>query len=188
MGDSELGMKNIDKFHWPVDERVNMSRGGRYRQASAICEEGHQYTRSMSWMEETYVPNKCPECGANVLTGCRGCDLRIPGELVGGNLLFTSPPNTLPYFCEDCGAMYPWAGKEQKIYELKNRLRLEGLEEADFKEISEQLEKLKRDDLSSEDEKRVWAKVKEKAGAVLSNEGIMDLMLSIAGKVLKDQY
>lgn len=155
--------------------------------ASAICERGDQITRSMGWRQSSYIPEKCIECGAEVLTGCKKCGVRIPGEITGGDIFFSAPPNWLPYFCESCGSMYPWATKRERIYELENRLRNEAIDEVDYKAISDQLQKLLNDDLSSEEEKKIWERVKSKAGVFFFSENVKDIATSLMTKVLRDQ-
>jgi hypothetical protein len=141
----------------------------------------------MGWRQSSYVPEKCIECGAEVLTGCKKCGVRIPGETTGGDIFFSAPPNWLPYFCESCGSMYPWATKRQRIFELENRLRLEGVEEADYATITEQLEKLLDENLSPEGERKIWEKIKIKAGAFFFSENVKDIATSLMTKVLRDQ-
>lgn len=172
---------------WPKDEVQSFHRGGKYRKASAICERGHQIDRSLSPMNITVVPDMCSECGGKVLTACELCEVRIPGAVSGGDIFWEFIPSDLPYFCDNCGSMYPWATKRERIYELENRLRNEAIDEVDYKAISDQLQKLLNDDLSSEEEKKIWERVKSKAGVFFFSENVKDIATSLMTKVLRDQ-
>ena len=83
--------------------------------------------------------------------------------------------------------MYPWATKRERIYELQNQLRFGNIDEVDFRSISEQLEKLLNDGLSEEDERKIWERVKEKAGAFFFSENVKDIATSLMTKILRDQ-
>lgn len=178
---------NLQSLKWPKDEAESYARGGRYHKASAICERGHQIDRSLSPRSTMHVPDRCTDCGALILISCEKCTVRIPGTLYGGDIMFEMSPNELPFFCDNCGFMYPWATKKQKIYELENRLRLEEIDEADYEAIKVQLEKLLNPDISQEEEKNAWEKIKSKAGATLKSENVREIVLSLINKVVRDQ-
>jgi hypothetical protein len=179
---------NVNEMKWPPGEDQKYYRGHRYTAASAICERGHELSRSIDPdHEELWIPPWCSECGARVLIACKKCHMRIPGKLYGGNIGWGGIPTPLPYFCENCGSMYPWATKKQQISEYENRLRLELVDDADYRAITEQLEKLLNEDLTPEDEKRIWERIKKKAGEFFFSENVKDIATSLMTKVLRDQ-
>ena len=68
------------------------------------------------------VGERCPTCGANVLTGCPKCRTRIRGYYhVPGVTSFTGD-YTPPRFCDSCGAPFPWLDRQGRIFELENML------------------------------------------------------------------
>lgn len=99
-----------------------MQQRGTYRQGAAICRRGHVETYYLNPSRPARaIAENCPTCGARVLTACPHCDLRIRGDLhVPGVIGFS--PDTRPSFCDGCGSAFPWATREERIYELENLL------------------------------------------------------------------
>ena len=93
------------------------------------------------------------------------------------------PPNAPPGFCDNCAQIFSWASKEQKVFELENRIFQSITNESDRESIHSQLEKLITHDISESEEKRIWEKIKTKAGDVLHNESVKEAIYAIASKI-----
>ena len=71
-----------------------------------------------------------------------------------------------PSFCDGCGAAYPWATREERIYELENLLDEQDIDDADRVVVSDNLRRLREEEALSEKEERVlWERVKRAAVA-----------------------
>lgn len=85
---------------------------------------------------------KCTQCGAGVVTGCPNCGLRVRGEYYAAGVIGFSSNYELPGFCDECGSAFPWATREQRIYELENILDQQEMAEHDRLFIAERLREL----------------------------------------------
>jgi hypothetical protein len=123
-----------------------------YRPA-AICKRGHTQTQDLTLGE---VGERCPTCGAKVLTGCPKCRTRIRGYYhVPGVTSFTGD-YTPPRFCDSCGAPFPWLDRQGRIFELENMLDDEDLDDASELAVREQLRALADPDLDEGEERKRW--------------------------------
>lgn len=68
-----------------------------------------------------------------------------------------------PEFCRECGSPFPWVDRAGRIRHLENLLDDEDLDEATELAVREQLEALANPDLSDEEQRKRWQKVKEAA-------------------------
>lgn len=103
------------------------------------------------------VAQNCPKCGATVLTACLNCDLRIRGDYFVPGVIAVSTASR-PSFCDGRGSAFPWATREERIFELENLIDEEDIEEADRVVIQDQLRRLTDAELSDRDERQAWSR------------------------------
>lgn len=156
---------------------------GQY-QPAAVCRRGHAYSDNIT---RTQGAEKCSTCGAKILTACPGCDDIIRGEYYVEGISAIGFRYTPPEFCHSCGKPYPWASRQARIWELRNLLDEEDLDEADRLTVSEQLDALLDPDLSEEEQAERWARVKKIApGFMKSGQKIMESVMTAAIKAQLD--
>ncbi|CAN2170027.1 Protein of unknown function DUF2321 [Candidatus Nanopelagicaceae bacterium] len=177
---------DIKNLLWPQDEAINMQRGGSYHRASAICLRGHVHSRDLDPRQDSYVPDKCTICGTSFMVACSRCNVRIAGTHVVRGSHWHMPPQENPGFCDNCGFLLPWATREQKIFELENRILLEMNDEFDREVVRSQLEKLRNLDMENPDAKGIWEKIKSKAGDALNKENVKEILSSVISKVIRE--
>lgn len=168
---------------WPQDEVAAMKNRGHYHQAMAICKRGHKYSTRLDPAKNDFAPDKCTTCGKEILVKCPNCDCRIRGNKVGGGY-FDFEEADAPGFCDNCGHLFPWATREQRIFELENRLDVDEIDEEDRKIIGQELAKLVNPDLPAEEEQRIWNKISEKAGQTFRNPVVIEVIQGIASKAI----
>lgn len=139
--------------------------GGRDRRgylAMAACRRGHIHDSGLS-VEPTDL-GKCPECGADFITRCLNCGIRLRGmEYIPGiECAYLQRPYA---FCDGCGAAHPWATRAQRLYELQNILDQQDIDDADRLWINEQFDRLRAEDgeLSERQQKEIWSGIKRRA-------------------------
>jgi hypothetical protein len=104
-----------------------------------VCMSGH-------WISSSYEDypefNKafCPECGEPTTTLCPACKARIKGAYRG---VFSASEHPVPSFCDACGMAYPW--QVARIANALEVLRLQGLSEAEVREVEQNLPDIARD-------------------------------------------
>jgi hypothetical protein len=98
-----------------------------YRPA-AICRRGHVQTIDLTHSE---VGERCPTCGAKVLTACPTCQARIRGHYHIPGVVHLDSGYTPHRFCDSCGKPFPWLDRQGRIFELENMLDDEDLDDAD---------------------------------------------------------
>jgi hypothetical protein len=100
-------------------------------------------------------------CGAELLTHCLSCEGAIRGEyFVSGVLTLASwSPND---FCDQCGAAFPWASWQARVWALENLLDKADLDEADRLRVQKLLAEVASDgeDFDVDREKKVWGRIK----------------------------
>jgi hypothetical protein len=169
------------------------SQDGSYHLGSAICRRGHvetDYLRPSASgpvrRSGAGVAQNCPKCGATVLTACLNCDLRIRGDyfVPGGIAVSTA---SRPSFCDGCGSAFPWATREERIFELENLLDEEDIEEADRVVIQDQLRRLTNAELSDRDERQAWSVIGRRAGAALKNPSVVRVLEGLITAGLRNQ-
>lgn len=127
--------------------------------SAAICRRGHTFTAHVERAAE--IAKRCVTCGAEILTNCPGCGQRIRG--LSSNVSGKYRP---PDFCDHCGTPFPWLTRSGHIYQLENLLDEADLDPATRLEVREELEALARTDLSDDEERRRWERVKSLAPTV----------------------
>lgn len=172
---------------WPDDDVAAMRNRGRYFQGAAICRRGHVEHSSLDpTRERASIAEKCPSCGSDVLTACPNCNLRIRGRLHSPGVV-SMTPYPRPSFCDGCGAAYPWATRIERIYELENLLDQEEIDQADRVVIQADLARLRTEDLSASDEKRVWERIKSRAGSALTSGPVQRVMEGVVSAAIRSQ-
>lgn len=84
-----------------------------------------------------------------------------------------------PDFCADCGAPFPWASRQARIYELMNILDEEKLDAATELAVREQLQALTDADLEDEEQEGRWERVKRLAPSLWANSGAQQIITSL---------
>jgi hypothetical protein len=120
------------------------------REQPVFCPRGHLLGRTPE-----DAPGYCGECGAPALSGCVSCGAPVPVR--------ADDPDKPVGFCRSCGAAFPWVDRQGRIYRLENMLAEEGLDEATELAVREQLDALANPDLSDEEQRRRWERVKDAA-------------------------
>lgn len=75
-----------------------------------VCENGHVIT-DMAVKYPEHRVKRCSQCGAVTIMACKKCNTPMPGHYhcPDGGSAYTAPR---PDFCQNCGAVFPWTGKE----------------------------------------------------------------------------
>jgi hypothetical protein len=75
-----------------------------------------------------------------------------------------------PKFCDGCGEPYPWATRQDRIYQLENLLDEEEIDEPTRLLVREDLERLRVDgpELDRDTELAIWRRVKSRAPGLLA--------------------
>jgi hypothetical protein len=154
-----------------------------YRPA-AICKRGHTQTQDLTLGE---VGERCPTCGAKVLTGCPKCRTRIRGYYhVSGVISFTGD-YAPPRFCDSCGAPFPWLDRQGRIFELENMLDDEDLDDASELAVREQLRALADPDLDEDEERKRWERVKRYAPGLWEKSGGRAILETVVSAAIRGQ-
>jgi hypothetical protein len=125
---------------------------------------------------------RCPDCGAKVLRACDTCGGRIRGDYRGEGLI-VGPEYSPPDFCDLCGAPHPWASRQARLYELENLLDEQDLDSADRLTVQEQLEALRAPDVTEEEQRERWLRIKKLAPGLLdAGKRITETVISAAIK------
>lgn len=166
-----------------------MRSDGSFYLGAAVGRRGHVETAYLdpTRREPRGVPERCPTCGARVLVACTECGLRIRGDYHVPGVIGVSSPNR-PSFCDGCGAAFPWATRQERIYELENLLDEEVVDEADRVAVLEQLQRLREDEhLSEKDERQAWETIKRRAGGALKSPSAQRLIEGIVSAAIRHQ-
>lgn len=149
---------------------------------AAVCKRGHALTEDISRIS----PGKrCSQCGAVVLTACVACGSPIRGELIVPGVVAIGFEYVPPDFCDDCGAPFPWVGRQGRIHELENLLDEEHLDPADELAVREQLRALAANDLDEDEQARRWRRVKKLAPGLLQKGAAQRIVESVATAVVR---
>jgi hypothetical protein len=158
----------------------------RFR-AAAVCRRGHPESSNLDRGYFSLNPERCPNCGADVLRSCQGCGRRIAGTSRatiprGGQIL--SPDYAPPDFCDGCGDPHPWASRQARIYQLENLLDQEDIPEPDRLVVAGHLQTLRNldPDEDPEQSRRLWKAVQRRAPGLFSGIGrrVLDTVLDRA--------
>lgn len=152
---------------------------------AAVCKRGHALTRDVGRIP---AAKRCPDCGAVVLTACPSCDAPIRGVFINTEIVAIGFPYDPPDFCEDCGAPFPWVGRQGRIYELENLIDEQRLDPADELAVREQLRALASDDLDDEEQARRWQRVKRLAPGLLQTGAAERIFESVATAAIRQQF
>ncbi|MFG2102987.1 DUF2321 domain-containing protein [Micromonospora echinaurantiaca] len=171
---------------FPQHDLIEFKQGFAYYRAAAICRRGH-VARSVLTPGDSYPDDsKCVACGALILTGCPSCQMRIRGKrysqaVLGGSF-------SRPSFCDCCGAAYPWATKEERIYELENILDEEDMDEADRVFIHDRLRELREaGDLDEKRERQLWTQIRDRSGKFIKSEPVQKIAETLITAAVRNQ-
>jgi hypothetical protein len=172
---------------WPEKDIASLQRHGEFHEGAAICRRGHVETYFLKPMDlDKEIPENCPTCGARVLTACPGCGLRIRGDYYIPGVAVISNYER-PSFCDGCGSAFPWATREERIYELENLLDEEDIDEADRVVIQDQLQRLRNSQLSEREERQVWETIKRRAGKAITSGPVLRVVEGLVSAALRQQ-
>jgi hypothetical protein len=120
------------------------------------------------------APWFCEDCGAPAVSACFNCMESVSAR--------GDPPRP-PAFCAACGAAFPWVDRRARIYQLENLLGHEQLDMATELAVKEQLNALAEPDLSDDEQRERWARVRALApGLWQSGRTILEGLVSAAIK------
>lgn len=127
---------------------------------AAVCRRGHVASSDLR-IDNPDGP-KCPKCGAALLTTCPTCHERIRGEYFVAGVISVSAWSPSD-FCDRCGAAFPWASWQARVWALENMLDEEHLDEPTRLRVRKLLESVRADGetFELEQEKKVWSRIKE---------------------------
>jgi hypothetical protein len=129
------------------------------------------------------APDRCSKCGAELLYGCPSCEARIRGYYDVPGVVDLTGGYEPPQFCDKCGEPFPWLDRQGRIYLLENLLDDQDLDPADALTVREQLEALRSPEVSEDEAKRRWGRIKELApGLLQQGKPIIDTVASAAIK------
>jgi hypothetical protein len=152
---------------------------------AAVCKRGHVITTNTT--RRASVEERCPECGARVLTGCPECGHRIRGYYLVPGVMAFGDDYARPNFCDDCGAPFPWVGRQERIYELQNRLDDdEELDAATKLWAGEMLDKvLATDPTDEKEQRRLWKELYDHAGGFLRHPRTQRIVDTVVTEAVK---
>lgn len=172
---------------WPEKDIASLQRRGEFHEGAAICRRGHVETSFLKPMDaDKAIPENCPTCGARVLTACQHCDLRIRGDhFIPGVAVISTYQR--PSFCDGCGSAFPWATREERIFELENLLDEEDIDEADQVVIQDQLRRLRNSGLSEREEEQAWETIKRRAGKAITSGPVVRVLEGLVSAAIRQQ-
>jgi hypothetical protein len=130
---------------------------------------------------------RCPTCGAEVLTKCPSCGTRIRGYYYVRGVVGFGSEYQPPDFCDQCADPMPWLSRQGRIYQLENLLDEENLDPADELAVREQLHALAAGDLDDDEQKRRWERVKKHAPEFLQRSGAQRIFETLATAAIRSQ-
>lgn len=163
-------MGEADDAFWPSHEPDHGDpnvTGWHY--AALVCRRGHVIDHDAT--ERRADVGYCSTCGAEVLSACPDCGLRLRGKT--HYRMRVVEPFRPRAFCDGCGRALPWASRQQRTWELQNLLDQQGVDEADRVWIGEQLQRLQSESasLSEKQERDIWAGIKRRAPELFTGTG-----------------
>lgn len=171
---------------WPAADDAAARRGESYHQGAAYCRRGHGITQHIKPTEPANVPDKCTRCGARVLSACGFCNLRIRGKHYSPMVLSVTAADR-PSFCDGCGGAYPWATREERVFELENLLDEEEIDDADRVVVQDHLARLRSETLSEKEERQAWAAIKERGGEALKSGAVQRVLEGLVSAAIRSQ-
>lgn len=138
-----------------------------------MCKRGHVQQYQLTAAPSPEQLGFCPECGAGVLGRCPECAIRIRGDLYIPGVHVAEDDFEPARFCDGCGAPYPWATRQDRIFELENLLDEEDIDDATRLLVREDLERLRTQgqDLDQDAELKLWRRVKDRAPGLVVGAG-----------------
>ena len=74
--------------------------------------------------------------------------------------------------CDGCGEPFPWATRQQRIYQLENLLDEENIDEMTRLLVQEDLERLRTSEgLTEQEQLGIWKRIKARAPGLLADVG-----------------
>jgi len=83
-----------------------------YYDVAQICMKGHVINKSVKGFPE-HSKKFCPQCGSPTITHCPKCNTYIQGVFYEEEDIY-DPNYEVPWFCQNCGAAFPWAEAKLK--------------------------------------------------------------------------
>jgi hypothetical protein len=93
----------------------------------------------------------------------------------------------VPSFCDRCGAPFPSADRQARIYQLHNLLDEEGLDPATELAVREQVDALTSSDLNEAEQVSRWRRIKTAAPALFTKVATNPVFQSVASAEVKKQ-
>src|ERR1700719_4061598 len=84
---------------------------------AVVCGRGHVATADTRLHGAD--GDRCPVCGATLLSNCPACASPIRGEYFVSGVIVVSAW-TPAEFCHVCGSAFPWASWRSRVLELEN--------------------------------------------------------------------
>ena|SRR5215469_4871938 len=143
--------------------------GYQVRRAALVCTRGH--TKHFGVEGHPGDPlGFCQTCGAPVICACPSCGVRVRGlDFVPGYLNVHYEP---PKFCDGCGEPMPWAGRQERFYQLENILDQQGIDESDRLLVQADLRRLQASaELPEGEQVEIWRKIRARAPGLLAGVG-----------------
>jgi hypothetical protein len=82
--------------------------------AQQVCLNGHQITDSYH-RSPNFRMKHCSQCGAETIHQCQCCHTEIRGDYHVEGFFGFGDSTPVPTNCEGCGALFPWAKKQQAM-------------------------------------------------------------------------
>src|SRR5262245_18501917 len=104
--------------------------GRQKRRGALVCSRGHKVTYRLEQDPGDGPLGYCSDCGAPIIGKCPACGARIRGvDFLPGYLgtISYAPPK----FCDGCGEPMPWAGRQERFYQLQNILDQQDIDQSD---------------------------------------------------------
>jgi hypothetical protein len=144
---------------------------------AAVCRRGHVASSDLR-ISRASGP-RCVDCGAALLTNCPACSKPVRGEYFVAGVISVSSwsPND---FCDQCGAAFPWASLQARVWALENLLEESDLDEANRLRVRKLLAEVANEgeDFDVDREKKVWSRIRALW------PGVSDKAWSIAGPLI----
>jgi hypothetical protein len=145
--------------------------GSRQRgwQAATVCRRGHVAADGLTEAPITEGLGFCVDCGAQITARCPACGIRIRGRYYNPDVEDLGPFE-LTRFCDGCGEPYPWATRQDRIYQLENLLDEEDVDEPTKLLVREDLERLRLADaeLDQDAQLAIWRRIKSRTPGLLA--------------------
>lgn len=172
----EAVLDSIDQAEAQLEHQAARARreAGSAEAEDERAADGPVFCRRGHFLGQDGIADEfCVECGATAVRGCPNC-----GAPTG---VLDEEAGKPAGFCRACGGAFPWVTRQGRIYQLENLLARENLDEATELAAREQLEALADPDLSAEEQRERWRRVKKLApGLWQSGRTIIEGLASAA--------